>query len=66
MKTIKKILITILLISPTLMTAQTLGGYALYDCLASAVDSNNCDDAFVTGFPNDSVWVNFNDYNIVT
>lgn len=41
------------------MRAQTLGGITLLDALDTAVHPNGCLDDYITGFPNDSTWVNF-------
>jgi uncharacterized protein (TIGR02145 family) len=45
---------------------QTLGGYLINDFLVSAVHPNGCNPAYVTGLPDDSIWVNFNNNDIMT
>jgi len=48
--------------------AQTLGGFVLSDHLVT-VEGPDCFPAnpeFVTAYPNDSLWVNLNDYDTIT
>jgi uncharacterized protein (TIGR02145 family) len=46
--------------------AQSLGGYPIYDYLMTAVHPTGCNPAYVTGMPDDSLWVNFGDNDIMT
>jgi len=54
------------LICSNCAVTQSLFGYPIYDYLMSAVHPNGCDPNYVTGMPNDSIWVNFNDYDKMT
>ena len=45
---------------------QTIGGFAVSDYLVSAVHPNGCEANYVTGPPDDSTWVNFNDGDVTT
>ncbi len=45
---------------------QTLGGYVLKGYLSSAVHPNSCNQGFVVGMPDDSIWVNFPDGDVIT
>jgi len=63
----KALLTSLLLcISIAFSQAQSLGGYSIKDYLASAIHPNLCSDDDVTGLPNDSIWVNMNQYDSIT
>ena len=47
-------------------TSQTLGGYAIADYLKSAIHPDGCSSDYVTGPPDDSTWVNFNNGDVMT
>ncbi|MBE0648411.1 MAG: hypothetical protein IH596_11565, partial [Bacteroidales bacterium] len=46
--------------------AQSIGGYEVFDFLVTAIHPNGCDPDFVTGPPNDSTWVNLNNWDVMT
>jgi len=50
----------------TASTAQTLGPFTLYDYLTSATHPTSCTDAHVTYWPQDSIWVNFSDGQVIS
>ena len=54
----RSIIALIAMISATTSNAQTLGGYAINDYLVNAAHPNGCTDAYVTGPPSDSIWIN--------
>jgi hypothetical protein len=66
--TMKKLLLfVIFLFSKLLATSQSLGGYPLYGCLSTASISPGCSVAdYVTGWPDDSIWVNVNTNSVMT
>jgi hypothetical protein len=45
--------------------SQTIAGYAVNGYLQNAVHPNSCSSEFVTGVPDDSLWVNFDTGNIM-
>ena len=62
----KSIILLILLLSTQISKSQILGGYPIIDHLATAVHPYGCDAAYVTNFPDDSIWVNFDDHDSMT
>lgn len=46
--------------------SQTLGGYQVYGYLATAVHPYGCSATYVTGVPDDSIWVNFSPNDSMT
>ncbi|MCK9612343.1 MAG: gliding motility-associated C-terminal domain-containing protein [Bacteroidales bacterium] len=56
----KIVLIFLLWISALSGFNQTLGGYVILDYLISAEHPYGCEPEFVTGPPDDSIWVNLN------
>ncbi len=40
-------------------------GYTLYDFLVTATHPNGCPPNYVTGLPEDSTWVNMNDFSVM-
>ena len=54
------------LICSNCAVTQSLGGYPIYDYLMSAVHPYGCDPNYVTGMPDDSIWVNFSDHDTMT
>ncbi len=62
----KTIVLLGLLFSTLISISQVLGGYAIYDRLVTAVHPYGCDASYVTNFPDDSIWVNFNDHDSMT
>ena len=62
-----KFSLTIFLLLISLFTkSQTLGGYTIYDHLATAINPYGCSSGYVTHFPDDSIWVNFNINDSIT
>lgn len=52
-------LLWFLVLSSLVSVSQSLGGYPIVDYLVSAVHPDGCSDAFVTGPPDTTIWVNF-------
>lgn len=46
--------------------AQVIGGYTISDYLVSAENPYGCNPSYVTGLPDDSIWVNFNEGDKIT
>lgn len=48
------------------LKAQTLAGYPITDYLVTAIHPNGCADNYVTGPPEDSIWVNLDTNDVMT
>ncbi len=53
-------------LNTSVTSAQSLEGYDILDYLVSAEHPNGCSDEFITGLPDDSTWVNFDDGDVMT
>lgn len=54
------------LLAASVRAQVTFSGYTIYDYLVSATHPNACTSAYVTGLPDDSIWVNFADGQVAT
>jgi gliding motility-associated-like protein len=62
----KILLVSLIIFLPFSSFNQTLGGYIIYDYLVNALHPFVCSPDYVTGMPNDSTWVNFNNNDVMT
>ncbi len=63
----KRFILSLCIIHCVLSTnSQSLAGYPIYDFLMTAVHPYGCDPSYVTGLPDDSIWVNFFNQDTMT